>query len=87
MKQEVQFEDLGQMPYQQAWDYQEVLMQQNLKVKSELRLVADSQKLVLDSNKNEIFFESPINDYRLTTNHYLLFVEHPPVYTLGKAAM
>ncbi len=85
MKQEVQFEDLGQMPYQQAWDYQEVLMQQNLKVKSELRKLADSLKPVADSNTTDLLFDQPADNYRLTTNHYLLFVEHPPVYTLGKS--
>jgi lipoyl(octanoyl) transferase len=85
MKQEVLFEDLGQMPYRQAWDYQEGLLQQNLKVKSELRKLADKEKSLVDSNRTDSLFDLPANDYRLTTNHYLLFVEHPPVYTLGKS--
>jgi lipoyl(octanoyl) transferase len=36
-KQTVIFEDLGQMDYKAAWDYQERLLQENVKIKSELR--------------------------------------------------
>ena len=45
------------MEYKQAWDYQEALLQKNIRIKSE----------------------------GLTTSNYFLFVEHPPVYTLGKS--
>jgi len=48
------------MPYQAAWDYQEKLLQENVKRKS------------------------TVGGQQLTVNH-LLFVEHPPVYTLGKS--
>lgn len=51
------FEDLGRKAYKEAWDYQENLLQQNIKSKS----------------ANE------------ATANFLLFVEHPPVYTLGKS--
>lgn len=61
--QKVQFKDLGKLDYQQAWDYQDVLMQQALKVKA-----------------GKLGDEETID-----TNHHLLFVEHPPVYTLGKS--
>lgn len=61
----VEFRDLGMMDYKTAWDYQEALLQENLKMKSEV----GSQS-------------SPIKP---DTKHYLLFVEHPPVYTLGKS--
>src|SRR5688500_18643009 len=61
--QKVHFTDLGRMDYKQAWDYQDVLMQQALKVKAGVI-------------NNDILNE---------TTHYLLFVEHPPVYTLGKS--
>ena len=46
------------MAYQQAWDYQEGLLQANVRIKTE---------------------GGP------STTHHLLFVEHPPVYTLGKS--
>lgn len=57
------FEDLGRMDYQQAWDYQESLLKENVRLKTEARA-----------------------DTGVTpTVHRLLFVEHPPVYTLGKS--
>ncbi len=56
-RQDVTFRDLGQMPYKEAWDYQESLLKANVQAKSEGK----------------------------PTEHYLLFVEHPPVYTLGKS--
>jgi lipoyl(octanoyl) transferase len=56
--QKVVFRDLGRMEYQEAWDYQEKLLQENLGIK----VVAPGD-----------------------TTHHLLFVEHPPVYTLGKS--
>lgn len=58
--QDVLFQDLARMDYQAAWDYQEKLLQENVKIKS-------------------------TSDSLQTTSHHLLFVEHPPVYTLGKS--
>jgi len=69
-QQEIIFEDLGRMGYQQAWDYQEILMQRNLAIKSE--------------NAINLRAGQVIHDQQQTKNH-LLFVEHPPVYTLGKS--
>lgn len=56
-RQDVRFLYLGEMPYKQAWDYQESLLKANVQAKSEGQ----------------------------PTQHHLLFVEHPPVYTLGKS--
>jgi lipoyl(octanoyl) transferase len=64
----VEFRDLGSMEYKTAWDYQENLLQENLKIKS---FVHNEDVIV------------PVKS--LPTKHYLLFVEHPPVYTLGKS--
>lgn len=72
-KQKVEFRDLGLMNYKEAWEYQEQLMQQNLEVKK--KLMERSSEGVNTTNEG--------ND--LQTKHYLLFVEHPPVYTLGKS--
>src|SRR4029077_19564643 len=69
-QQEIIFEDLGKMGYQQAWDYQEILMQRNLAIKSE--------------NAMNLRAGQVIHNQQQTKNH-LLFVEHPPVYTLGKS--
>jgi lipoyl(octanoyl) transferase len=65
-KQTVLFRDLGAMGYKEAWDLQESLLQEDLKIKSE---TASGTSL----------------DGHSTTKHHLLFVEHPPVYTLGKS--
>jgi lipoyl(octanoyl) transferase len=73
-KQQVIFQDLGNMDYQTAWDYQETLLQQNVKIKS----AAYSSPVAADTPLT-------IDHSPLTTQHYLLFVEHPPVYTLGKS--
>jgi lipoyl(octanoyl) transferase len=64
-KQPVFFRDLGVMGYQEAWDYQENLLRQNVDIKT--RYHSAQQKQLKNS-----------------TTNYLLFVEHPPVYTLGK---
>lgn len=61
----VEFRDLGNMDYQEAWDYQEALF-------------AEIVALKIQNRKN------PPKDQTPTPN-YLLFVEHPHVYTLGKS--
>jgi len=68
MHQEVLFEDLGRRPYKEIWDYQEMLLKQNTDIKSQFRF-ADPV---------------PAPVAVLPTIHHLLFVEHDPVYTLGK---
>jgi lipoyl(octanoyl) transferase len=64
----VEFKDLGSMDYKAAWDYQESLLQENLRIKA---IIHQS--------------DVPVDVKSLPTKHYLLFVEHPPVYTLGKS--
>ncbi|MFZ4704888.1 MAG: lipoyl(octanoyl) transferase LipB [Bacteroidales bacterium] len=61
----VSFEDIGLIPYQQAWDYQEMLL----------------DKIVKQKLKNEKLPE----DEQKVTDNWLLFCEHPHVYTLGKS--
>ncbi len=68
-KQSVIFRDLEKMEYQGAWDYQEKLLKENVRRKSE---VGSKMSDAVSNLENE-------------TKHYLLFVEHPPVYTLGKS--
>jgi lipoyl(octanoyl) transferase len=75
LPQQVIFRDLGIMDYKTAWDYQEKLLQENVQRKSE------AFKLEAGAGKNSIV----TTDSRSSTQHYLLFVEHPPVYTLGKS--
>lgn len=102
IKQSVIFQDLGTMDYKSAWDYQELLLQANVRVKAELRnqeTYASMPELVAETLKSEIrnprladsggqaksqIDESEAHNSQLTTQNYLLFVEHPPVVTLGK---
>ncbi|MBK6936929.1 MAG: lipoyl(octanoyl) transferase LipB [Chitinophagaceae bacterium] len=73
--QEVRFRDLGLMEYKAAWDYQEKLLQENVEKKSEVK-----------KQKPEVQLAGVESNPALpATNHYLLFTEHPPVYTLGKS--
>lgn len=65
--QQVVFQDLGRMEYQQAWDYQ-----------TELHRSLIARKL-----ENRQRTENGLPP--LPQQHYLLFCEHPPVYTLGKS--
>ena len=69
-KQSIIFQDLGKMEYQPAWEYQEKLLQENVSRKS-----VGSSQLAAGSPQSAVS----------STCHYLLFVEHPPVYTLGKS--
>jgi len=74
--QQIIYQDLGIIEYQQAWDYQEELLNSNVQIKSGART---SQLKGQGINTG-----LPKADDTDTTN-YLLFVEHPPVYTLGKS--
>lgn len=71
-KQKVWFQDLGSMDYKTAWDYQERLLQENLKAKA-----AVSSRQYAEGSDDEVSHQQ--------TTHHLLFVEHFPVYTLGKS--
>lgn len=72
--QEVIYKDLGLVRYKDAWDYQEDLLQQNVKIKSTL---LHREKAMAGAGKN--------NEEGLDTTNYFLLCEHPPVYTLGKS--
>ncbi len=78
IKQEVIFRDLGRMDYKSAWDYQEDLLQKNVKIKS---AIGNLQLTATDPR----FPNDPTANCQLSTENYLLFVEHPPVFTLGKS--
>ena len=59
----IHIRDLGVIDYQQAWDYQEQLLQENVRIKQ----------------------AKARGEEAANTTNYLLFCEHPPVYTLGKS--
>ncbi len=68
-KLQVSYKHLGRIEYQQAWDYQESLLQQNLDIKKQ--------------NRDNEIAENGIAP-TLTHNTFLL-CEHEPVFTLGKS--
>jgi len=70
------FKDLGIIDYKTAWDYQEELLQQNVKIKSAIR----NGQLAVDSLNG-----LPATNHKQQTTNYFLLCEHPPVYTLGKS--
>jgi len=74
-KEKIIFRDLGRMDYQAAWDYQEGLLRENVRIKS----------LVFSRESGNPHLPLTTPHSPLSTTHYLLFVEHPPVYTLGKS--
>ncbi|UKJ08087.1 lipoyl(octanoyl) transferase LipB [Solitalea lacus] len=62
---EVQFIDWGLIDYKEAWDKQEAIFSETVRIKTENR-----------NNQPNLQKE---------TNDYLVFCEHPHVYTLGKS--
>ena len=81
--QQVFFRDLGRMDYKTAWDYQEQLLRQNVEIKTMLR--QQEETTLTGQATPERRKDVSIQNSPLTTRHTLLFVEHPPVYTLGKS--
>jgi len=75
-RQTIIFKDLGVMDYQAAWDYQEALLRENVRRKS----LAYGYGAAHTGTTSKAVVETD-----LPTEHSLLFVEHPPVYTLGKS--
>jgi lipoyl(octanoyl) transferase len=84
MNREIFFQDLGTQPYKAVWDYQEKLLQENVQKKTVIRnqQSALSNVHLATSDPTIDTNTKPINNPS-TINH-LLFVEHSPVYTLGK---
>jgi lipoyl(octanoyl) transferase len=68
----VAFEDWGLVDYKEAWDRQETLFAETVKLKTEIR---NRQALVTTFDTDE----------EIMTPNYLIFCEHPNVYTLGKS--
>lgn len=78
-KQLVVYKDLGVIGYKPAWDYQESLLVENVRIKS---LLAKGLATGVETSVGGDVFAG---DYKPATTHYLLLCEHPPVYTLGKS--
>ncbi len=65
----IQLQDLGNKDYKETWDYQEHLFKQIVDIKIENRKTNSSNTKLVE----------------VPTPNFLLFVEHPHVYTLGKS--
>lgn len=78
-KQRVIYKDLGQVPYKDAWDYQESLLQHNVQVKS---FIMNRQR-ALSNGEQDV--ELNRENIPADTTSYFILCEHPPVYTLGKS--
>jgi lipoyl(octanoyl) transferase len=70
MNKQIHITDLGVIDYRKAWDYQEELLKENVAVKLA---------------KGKAVTEGTTATITEGTTNYLLFCEHPPVYTLGKS--
>ncbi len=64
----VTFQDWGLIDYKEAWDKQEKIFAETIKLKTEIRNLHTEN----------------LGKYEITPN-YLIFCEHPHVYTLGKS--
>jgi lipoyl(octanoyl) transferase len=84
-KQQVIFQDLGQMDYKDAWDYQERLLQENVRRKSVIHSRESSVSSLQPAAYSQSLQMEETANLELLTENWLLFVEHPPVYTLGKS--
>ncbi|HVG14451.1 MAG TPA: lipoyl(octanoyl) transferase LipB [Chitinophagaceae bacterium] len=73
-KQVVLFQDLGLVDYKTAWDYQEELLKENVRVKGYAYEAVSAKET-----------EGMLESIHPQTKNHFLFVEHPPVYTLGKS--
>jgi len=74
---QVQFQDWGLIDYQQAWDKQQEIFDNTVKLKVDIRNKQVAMAVPADGAASE-------TDDILTPN-YLIFCEHPHVYTLGKS--
>jgi lipoyl(octanoyl) transferase len=68
---QVFFEDWGLIDYQQAWNKQEEIFASTVKLKTDLRNLGQA--------------DASFTGIKTATPNYLIFCEHPHVYTLGKS--
>jgi lipoyl(octanoyl) transferase len=74
-KLKVMFRDLGKASYRDAWEYQEMLLQENVRLKT---AAVQEERRLQQEGRAAVKLQAD-------TRSYLLFCEHPPVYTLGKS--
>lgn len=67
-----EYQDWGLIDYKEAWDRQEAIFGETVKLKTEIR------------NRN-LALAGDVEPEETPTPNYLIFCEHPHVYTLGKS--
>jgi lipoyl(octanoyl) transferase len=75
---QVIFQDWGLTDYKEAWDRQEALFSDTVKQKVNLR----HKELALSNADGDHTYDHCVAEETL---NYLVFCEHPHVYTLGKS--
>ncbi|TSD63817.1 lipoyl(octanoyl) transferase LipB [Inquilinus sp. KBS0705] len=70
---QVILQDWGLIDYKEAWDKQEALFADTVKLKTEIR------------NRQQVVTAGEVEPEETLTPNYLVFCEHPHVYTLGKS--
>jgi lipoyl(octanoyl) transferase len=70
---QVQFQDWGLIDYKEGWEKQEALFSASVQLKTELR------------NRQQAVLAGAEPEKEILTPNYLVFCEHPHVYTLGKS--
>ena len=78
MNRKIILQDLGNKDYKATWDYQEQLFKEIVDVKIQNRNANHKDVTLNSSSRAQSRDEVP-------TPNFLLFVEHPHVYTLGKS--
>lgn len=84
MRKQILFTDLGVKPYKEVWEFQENLLQKNVAIKSAALKSAHALDETYRNGAFTVLDNSYLTNTIESTKNYLLFVEHPPVYTLGK---
>lgn len=84
MKNKILFEDLGNnRSYQEIWDLQERMLQESVeRKKGKIEDRSQESPVGLLTTHNS---QLTTDNSQPTTQNHLLFVEHNPVYTLGKS--
>lgn len=76
------FQDWGLVDYQQAWDKQETLFSETVKTKIDNRNRETAYEAAAKNAGTAVAYDTIEAD---ETFNYLVFCEHPHVYTLGKS--
>lgn len=76
---EVHFQDWGLVDYQEAWDRQEAIFNETVRIKTENRTKIQESRPTTGNG------QLVTDNGQQATDNYLVFCEHPHVYTLGKS--